>query len=89
VLVPPRSAPATPLAEGDLVIVPGVAFDLAGRRLGRGGGHYDRMLAIRGGATTLGVGFDLQRVAEVPVGPLDVAMDAVLTDQGLWRSVGQ
>ena len=62
----------------DLVLVPGVAFDLAGRRLGRGRGFYDRLLdAVRG--TKCGVAFDEQIVSAVPAGPQDVQVDCLLT----------
>ena len=56
-----------PLNKIDLVLVPGVAFDLRGNRLGRGRGFYDRLLAeIRG--VKCGVAFDEQVVDEVPAG---------------------
>ena len=62
----------------DLVLVPGVAFDLQGRRLGRGKGFYDQMLAsVRG--TTCGVAFDEQIVDAVPVEPHDVHLNCILT----------
>jgi 5-formyltetrahydrofolate cyclo-ligase len=62
----------------DLVLVPGVAFDLHGRRLGRGKGYYDRLLVdVRG--TKCGVAFDEQIVPEVPVGPQDVPLNCILT----------
>jgi 5-formyltetrahydrofolate cyclo-ligase len=67
-----------PLNRLDFILVPGVAFDLGGRRLGRGQGYYDQMLAAVGG-TTCGVGFDEQIVAEVPVGPRDVSLNCLLT----------
>jgi 5-formyltetrahydrofolate cyclo-ligase len=67
-----------PLNRLDLVLVPGVAFDLHGRRLGRGKGYYDRMLANVRGATC-GVGFDEQLVDEVPVEPHDVYLNWILT----------
>lgn len=67
-----------PLNRLDLLLVPGVAFDLHGRRLGRGKGYYDRMLAnVRG--TTCGVGFDEQLVDEVPVEPHDIYLNWILT----------
>jgi 5-formyltetrahydrofolate cyclo-ligase len=67
-----------PLDGLDLILVPGVAFDLAGRRLGRGRGFYDRLLAaVRG--TKCGVAFDEQIVSEVPAGPLDVRVNCLLT----------
>lgn len=62
----------------DLILVPGVAFDLYGRRLGRGKGFYDRLLAaVRG--TTCGVAFDEQLVPEVPVEPHDARLNCLLT----------
>ena len=62
----------------DLVLVPGVAFDLQGRRLGRGKGFYDRLLALTQG-TTCGVAFDEQVVEEVPVESHDVPLNCILT----------
>ena len=64
--------------ELDLILVPGVAFDLCGRRLGRGKGYYDQLLGVMRG-TTCGVTFEEQIVAEVPVGPHDVRLDYILT----------
>lgn len=62
----------------DLILVPGVAFDLQGRRLGRGKGFYDQLLAsVRG--TTCGVAFDEQIVERVPVEPHDVHLNCILT----------
>jgi 5-formyltetrahydrofolate cyclo-ligase len=62
----------------DLVLVPGVAFDLSGHRLGRGRGFYDRLLAeVRG--IKCGVAFDEQIVNEIPVGTLDVQVNFILT----------
>lgn len=67
-----------PLNLLDLVLVPGVAFDLRGRRLGRGAGHYDRLLTgVRG--TTCGIAFDEQISGELPVEPHDVFVDCILT----------
>ncbi|HOX55457.1 MAG TPA: 5-formyltetrahydrofolate cyclo-ligase [Candidatus Paceibacterota bacterium] len=62
----------------DLILVPGVAFDTAGGRLGRGKGYYDQLLAVVRGKTC-GVGFDQQLVDAIPVEPHDVRMDCVLT----------
>ena len=62
----------------DFVLVPGVAFDLHGRRLGRGKGYYDQMLeSVRG--IKCGVAFDEQIVPEIPVEPHDVRLDCILT----------
>ena len=62
----------------DLLLVPGVAFDLHGRRLGRGKGFYDQLLAVASG-TTCGVAFDEQIVKEIPVEPHDIFVDCILT----------
>jgi 5-formyltetrahydrofolate cyclo-ligase len=69
---------AVPPNRLDLVLVPGVAFDLQGRRLGRGKGFYDQMLASLCG-TTCGVAFDEQIVETIPVEPHDVHLNCILT----------
>jgi 5-formyltetrahydrofolate cyclo-ligase len=66
------------LKELDLVLVPGVAFDRWGRRLGRGKGFYDRLLSLVCG-TKCGVGWDIQLCLEVPAEPHDVKLDCILT----------
>ena len=67
--------------EADVVLVPGVAFDPAGRRLGYGGGFYDAFLAgIPGGVSRVGLCFDLQVVDEVPAGPNDEGVGLVVTE---------
>lgn len=71
-------SPEMELNQLDLVLVPGVAFDSHGRRLGRGKGFYDRLLAgVRG--TKCGVAFDEQIVDAVPVEPLDISLNCILT----------
>lgn len=62
----------------DLILVPGVAFDLCGRRLGRGKGFYDQLLALVRGKTC-GVAFDEQIVTEVPTEPHDLPVNCILT----------
>jgi 5-formyltetrahydrofolate cyclo-ligase len=62
----------------DIILVPGIAFDLHGRRLGRGRGFYDRLLAaVRG--TRCGVAFDEQIVREIPAEPHDALLNCILT----------
>ena len=72
----------------DLIVLPLVAFDAQGRRLGMGGGYYDRLLA-RARAfrrpLRVGFGFAAQEVAAVPAGARDVRLDAVVTERGVRR----
>jgi 5-formyltetrahydrofolate cyclo-ligase len=77
----PTGAPATPT----WLLVPLLAFDRAGRRLGYGGGFYDRTLAGLAGAMAIGVGWAAQEMAEVPAGPLDARLDAVATEREVLR----
>ncbi len=84
---PTASCIEIPLTDLDLVLVPGVAFDLGGCRLGRGKGFYDRLLAgVRG--IKCGVAFDEQIVKEVPAETLDVRMDFILTPTRLMKVTG-
>ncbi|TMH37254.1 MAG: 5-formyltetrahydrofolate cyclo-ligase [Betaproteobacteria bacterium] len=67
-------------ARIDWALVPGVAFDVAGRRLGYGGGYYDRLLpTLRTDARRIAGAFDLQIVDHVPAAPHDLTVDAVVT----------
>lgn len=68
----------------ELVIVPGVAYDRRGNRLGRGKGFYDRLLASTR-ATKIGVGYEFQMVDEIPAEPHDVKMDMVITQKTVIR----
>lgn len=62
----------------ELVVVPAVAYDRRGRRLGRGKGFYDRFLKTTK-ATKVGVGYEFQLMEEIPTEPHDVAMDIIIT----------
>ena len=63
----------------DLIIVPGVAFDRHGNRIGRGKGYYDRFLCHHLAVKRIGICFDFQLVDEVPAEPFDIKMDEVIT----------
>lgn len=96
---PPENAAVVDLAMADLIVVPGVAFDRRGGRLGRGAGYYDRALADIGLQAsgqvaadrdrdqdvprTIGVAFERQLVEAVPMDERDVRMDAVVTPSAI------
>ena len=63
----------------DLIIVPGIAFDKDGNRLGRGGGYYDRFLKHFHKATKYAVAYDFQIVEKVPMATFDARIDGILT----------
>lgn len=75
-----------PVVEPDLVLVPLVAVDAQGTRLGRGKGHYDRVLAglKKSGTRLIGVGWPLQRLTEViPADEWDVPLDGFASPEGV------
>lgn len=80
-----QPAEDAPVLVPDWLIVPLLAFDHAGRRLGYGGGYYDRTLARLPGAGTLGVAFACQEMSVVPSGLHDAPLDAVATEAGVMR----
>lgn len=74
----------------DVAIVPGVAFDPVGGRLGRGGGHYDRLLpALPSDAPRIGVCFACQVVPMVPREPHDAPIDVVVTERAVYRTLAR
>jgi len=76
--------------ELDLVMVPGVAFDRRGGRLGHGKGYYDRLLArVRPEALLVGVAFECQMFPEIPMLPYDIYMDLVITEKAVYRGLGR
>ncbi len=78
---PRADSPAVAPDAVDWVLVPGVAFDVAGARLGYGGGFYDRLLPLlRRGIPRIAGAFELQVVDHVPVAPHDLRVDAVVTE---------
>jgi 5-formyltetrahydrofolate cyclo-ligase len=69
----------------NFLLVPLLAFDRAGFRLGYGAGYYDRTLASLRGHFALGCSYAAQCVDAVPIGPYDVRLDAVATELGIMR----
>jgi 5-formyltetrahydrofolate cyclo-ligase len=90
----PSAPPAGPefISGADLVLVPAVAVDRSGNRLGRGGGYYDRSLALTGPRTRMLALLDSENVVDhVPAEPHDRPVDGVITpeavlDFGTWHS---
>jgi 5-formyltetrahydrofolate cyclo-ligase len=79
--------PAIDLEIVDAVLLPGVAFDPVGGRLGQGGGHYDRLLRrLPAHVLRIGVGFACQLVPRVPRAPHDEVVDLVVTDRAVYRT---
>jgi 5-formyltetrahydrofolate cyclo-ligase len=82
ILEPTASRP-TGWESLDLVLVPGLAFDPSGRRLGFGKGYYDRALPLLpSDCLTVGLGYGFQVVERVPTGPQDIPVKALLTEKG-------
>jgi 5-formyltetrahydrofolate cyclo-ligase len=78
------------LAEVDLVVVPGVAFDARGARLGHGRGYYDRLLAdARPETVLIALAFECQMFPEIPAEPHDVLMDWIITEDHVYRGKGR
>ncbi len=79
-IMAPYTSRIVPPEEIELMLVPGLAFDEKGNRLGRGKGFYDRYLAMRYalGIHKIGICMPHQIVDQVPIGPNDVSMDEVI-----------
>jgi len=74
------------VVEPGILLVPLLAFDESGNRLGYGAGHYDRTLAAlraRGRVLAVGLAFEAQRAPRVPVGPRDQPLDCIVTEEGV------
>lgn len=80
----PEPACGTRAARLDAIVLPLVGFDNAGRRLGQGGGFYDRAL-MRQRAFRVGFAFAAQQVPAIPADERDARLDAVVTESGIHR----
>lgn len=70
----------------DLLVTPGVAFDQYGGRLGYGKGYFDRLLSRAEPETPIvGLGFESQIVAKIPMGPHDIFLDKVITEKTVYE----
>lgn len=82
---PTMSSPSVDSAEVDLVIVPGLAFDPSGRRIGYGGGYYDRLLLRTPSASCVGYAFENQLLGDLPHAEHDILMDVIVTPERVIR----
>lgn len=80
----PTGNDLTDVDDIELMVIPAVAFDRKGNRLGRGKGFYDRLLKTSR-ATKIGVGYEFQLLDSIPCEPHDVAMDMVITQKTLIK----
>ena len=80
ILEPSEEAETILPADVDFAVIPGMAFDPDGRRMGRGGGFYDRLLPLLD-CPKVGVCFKCQRVERVPVEEFDFIVDSVLSER--------
>jgi len=83
---------AVPAGEIDVVLVPAVAFDRRGCRVGYGGGYYDRFLPEVPKGVRIGAAFACQIVSEIPADPHDIPVDRFVTEEGIvspTRPVGR
>lgn len=85
---PPLTSKAVSLSESQLVVVPVVAWDDAGQRLGYGKGYFDRELRSRGRAASAGLGFESQRRDQLPATSSDVPLDIIVTERRVLRFGG-
>lgn len=85
ILEPKRTGQPVSLDETDMVLVPLIAWDKRGHRIGYGRGYFDRALSGRGGSIAVGLAFDSQTVPHVPEGPSDVQLDLVVTEKNTFR----
>jgi 5-formyltetrahydrofolate cyclo-ligase len=90
VLEPSEEAPLATLSSEDLVVVPGLAFDETGYRLGQGKGYYDRAFpeASDASPTLIGFGYELQVVDAVPYGEWDRRLDGIVTERAVRDCTG-
>lgn len=83
VMEPQAEGDKPDLREPDLCFVPGLAFDLAGGRLGYGKGYYDRYFAHKGAAVLVGCAFSCQIADRLMVDAWDIRMDYLVSEQGI------
>ena len=81
----PQNGTKAKLCDIDVILVPGIAFDLKGARIGFGKGCYDRLLKNTD-AVKVGFCYDFQVCDSIPAEEHDVTMDFLVTESGVWRT---
>ncbi|MDP3640658.1 MAG: 5-formyltetrahydrofolate cyclo-ligase [Nanoarchaeota archaeon] len=81
---PREDSPLVDASDIDLVLVPGIAFDGEGNRLGHGGGYYDAFFK-KTTALKIGIAFGLQIVKAIPKEAHDVPVDSIITERGIIK----
>jgi 5-formyltetrahydrofolate cyclo-ligase len=78
------------VSEVDLIMVPGVAFDRTGARMGHGFGYYDKMLEhARAGTPLVALAFECQLFPEIPTQSHDIFMDKIITERAIYPGKGR
>lgn len=79
---PPEDSPLRDINDAELIIIPGVAFDRRGGRIGYGAGYYDKLLSgLKKKVPVIAIAYDEQIVKEIPLEPHDKLVDLVITDR--------
>jgi 5-formyltetrahydrofolate cyclo-ligase len=68
-----------------MLIIPGIAFDLSGNRIGYGKGYYDRFLSSKKAKHTMGLAYEIQVLNNIPNNDLDVPVDIIVTEKRIIR----
>ena len=84
---PPTDAPIIEPADLEFAMVPALAVDPRGYRIGYGGGYYDKLLPSLPDACTCAIAYDFQLIPEVPELPFDATVDVIVTDARVIRAV--
>lgn len=85
ILEPDRGAKAS-IEEIEVIVVPGIAFDINCYRIGYGGGFYDRLLQYKKGLS-IGLAYEEQIVEQIPIEPFDRKVDLIITDERMITCV--
>lgn len=85
-IISPLSTAVIPEGQFDIILVPVVAFDPTGNRIGMGGGWYDRFLSLHQEAISIGLAFENCRAPHIPYEPHDIRLNYICTEKVLFRT---